>query len=517
MFAKERPSYGLFRATAVFASVSFLSYLVSLGKTVLVSRFFGTSLEMDAFTVAILIPNLLGSLIIGSTVAGVVPSLAHAERSGCENRAHVFRSSFSFFLVGCTIITLLLCLTTQFFTPLLAPAFDSYRLNLAVHMGRWASLLIILNSIIGFGTAELLSRQKYAISAVSPAISSFVSLLLLLAFHDRGPQILIFSLLAGLAVQATVMLIPSWRGSRNGYMSRWRHPEVVELISGQFQLVAVSSIGIANGFVDQVVAALLPTGSVSALNYAGNLNTVVMQVVVMAMSSVVLPSLSKAAAEKDAKLLIHRIRSCAVAALMLAAPACLCVLLAGQTAIRVLFQHGMFRADSTRLVFLAWAGYSLGLIPAAVGMTATRVANAMRENALLFRIGLVLLGINALLDFLLMKYLGIIGITLSTGIVYCFSGLFLFQSLTRRIGNLLDRQTLRRLASILICTAVAAVPATSIHFYLGNGILSSVLQLFTLLAMVVLLYSLSGILRFQRSTPGITGWFSAHPVIGDNA
>jgi putative peptidoglycan lipid II flippase len=491
---------------------------VSLGKTILVSHFFGTSPEMDAFTVAIMIPNLLGSLIIGSTVAGLVPGLAHAERSGAENRALVFRSSLCLFVVGCAVLTLLLASTSRFFIPLLAPAFDNYRVNLAIRMGQWASLLVVLNSIIGFATAELLSRKEYALSAVSPAISSFVSLLLLLAFHARGSKILVFSLLAGLAVQAIMMLIPSWIGSRDGHLTRWRHPEVMGLISGQFQLVAVSSIGVANGFVDQVVAALLPSGGVSALNYAGNLNTVVMQVVVMAMSSAVLPSLSAAAAANDTQALSNRIRSCAVAALMLAAPACLCVLLFGETAIRLLFQHGLFRADSTHLVFLAWAGYSFGLIPAAIGMTATRVANAMRENALLFRIGLALLGVNAILDILLLKCFGIIGITLSTAIVYCLSGILLFRALNRRIGNLLDRPTLVRLASIIVCTFVAGLPATLMHRYLGSGMFSSALQLTVFIVAVLLLYRSCGILRFHRNAPGLVAWFSARPVVGgDNS
>src|SRR4051794_32077160 len=95
---QRHPGSGLFRNTLVFASISFVAYLFSLGKTIIVSRFFGTSPEMDAFNISILVPNLLGALVIGSASASLVPGLARAGESSTNHRSSVYRSSFTLFV-----------------------------------------------------------------------------------------------------------------------------------------------------------------------------------------------------------------------------------------------------------------------------------------------------------------------------------------------------------------------------------------------------------------------------------
>jgi len=87
-------SSSFLRHTLVFGLVSFGTYLFSLVKTIVVTRYFGTSAEMDAFAVAVLVPNLLGALLAGSASAGLVPALAVAERESAQRRADTYRTSF---------------------------------------------------------------------------------------------------------------------------------------------------------------------------------------------------------------------------------------------------------------------------------------------------------------------------------------------------------------------------------------------------------------------------------------
>src|SRR5207302_870032 len=195
-----------------------------------------------------------------------------------------------------------------------------------------------------------------------------------------------------------------------------------------------------------------------------------MQVIVMSMSWIALSNLSELAAAQDLTGLRRQMRTCVITAVMMAAPACLLIVGLGETAIRVFFQHGRFDANSTRLVYLAWAGYSLGLIPAAIGMMAVRVANALDENWLLFRVGMALLAVNAILDYALMRAAGVIGISLSTSFVYCASSVLLYRALRASAGELLDRQTLRRILDVAVAAAVAAGPAVTVWLLFGNGV-----------------------------------------------
>ena len=494
-------SSSFLRNSLVFGAVSSGAYLFSLIKTVVVTHYFGTSAEMDAFAVAVLVPNLLGALLAGSASAGLVPALAVAEREGAQRRADTYRTCFVLLVGACAAATVVLSLLARQVLHVVAPVFAGDRLAIAERLAPGASLLLLLTGIYAVGSAELLSRRKYALVAGAPAISTVLSLAGILAFHSRGAAVLVWALVAGLGVQALVVSIPAWLASAGGRFAHWHDSHIARALSAQLALLAVSGIGVTNVFVDQVIASLLPTGNVSALSYASSLNAVGMQVIVMSMGWIALPKLAELAAAQDLPRLRRKVRMCVIAAVMMAAPACLLIVGLGQTAIHVLFQHGRFGADSTRLVYLAWAGYSLGLVPVSIGMMASRVANALHENWLLFRIGTALLVVNAILDYALMRVAGIVGITLSTSIVYCVSTVLLHRALRARVGELLDGQTLRRIARVAGAAVLAAVPAAFIRLLAGSGLISSGVQFVVFMIVLLFAYQRASVIAWSSS-----GW-----------
>lgn len=470
---------------------------------------------MDAFTVAVLVPNLLGSLITGSAAAGLVPALIKAEAEGRQERSDTYRTSCFLLLVMSGIGTLALAAFPASVMHVVASAFDAQRFSIAVKLARWAAPLFLLNGLYGFASAELLARRKYAVVAAAPGISTLVSLALIAVFHHQGVGILIWSLLAGTALQAAIVMQPAWIATSGGRVNRWGDPHVKRVMASQLPLFAASSIGVANVFVDQSMAALLPAGNVSALNYATSLNTVMMQVVVMAMGWVALPEFSAMIAAADFGRLRQRVRFCIIAAAMLAVPACVGIALFGQQAIRIVFQHGMFHADSTALVYIAWAGYSLGLFPAAFGMIAVRVTNGLQDNWLLFRVSLVLLVMNGVLDYGLMRLVGIAGIALSTTLVYCISCALMYSILHRRGTELLDRRTLRRVGLVIAAAIAAAVPAGAIVVSFGTAIVPSAFALVLFMVILLVGYREAGLIALDLPPGSWQVWQYAHLCIDE--
>jgi putative peptidoglycan lipid II flippase len=490
-------SASFLRNSLVFGAVAFGAYLLTLLKTVVVTHYFGTSAEMDAFAVAVLVPNLLGTLVAGSASAGLVPALAVAERHSAQRRVDTCRTFF-LLLVGASVaIAVVLATVARPLVHVVAPAFTGQRLAVAQQLAPGASLLFLFTAIYACASAELLSRKKYALVAGAPAVSTALSLVGVLVFHSRGVAVLVWALVGGMAVQALVVSVPAWRASTGGRCTHWRDSNLRRALSAQLILLAASSLGMVNSFVDQVIATLLPTGNVSALSYASSLNNVGMQVIVMSLGWTVLPNLSQLAAAQDLSKLRQKVRAYVLTAVMLAAPACLLILGLGHTAIRVLFEHGRFHADSTNLVYRAWAGYSLGLVPVSIGMMAARVANALEESWLLFRIGMVTLAVNVILDYALMRVAGVMGITLSTSMVLCTASILAYRGLRPRAGELLDRKTARRIISVVGAALAAVIPAVGIRLVAGPGTLSAGLQAFAYLLVLLFAYQRTGIVVWQ--------------------
>jgi putative peptidoglycan lipid II flippase len=489
----------LLRHTFVYAAASLFAYALSMVKAVVVGRLFGTTPEMDAYALAILLPNLIGALVSSTTAGALVPTLAKAAEESEEARATVFRSSLAILATISLFVTLLIALFATPLAHLVGAAFDPYRLTLTARMLRWASALVVLTGVYAVCSAELLARKRYWAVGLSPALGTATSLAMIWSFSKPGIDVLAWSLVVGAVVQAVVLVVPAWDASRGGSVGRWNNVHVTHSLVAQFSLLGAAMIGVANSFVDQAFATWLPSGSISALNYAGSFNTIAMQVVVMALGWVALPDFSALAAGGKLEQLRTRVRRAVVLAAMLAAPASLGVFTFGREAIRLVFEHGRFDTHSTAAVFTTWGAYTVGLVPAAMGMVIVRLINAIGKNALLFRIGMLLLVANAVLDYVFMRLWGLLGISLSTSFVYLISCVVLFVVVRAQVGRVVDRRTVLLVTNAILCAAISVIPIVAWRAFSVGTIAVTMLQVLLFLSLLIATYSMTRLLSFQWS------------------
>ena len=489
----------LLRHTFVYGAASLFAYALSMVKAVVVGRLFGTTPEMDAYALAILLPNLIGALVSSTTAGALVPALAKAAEESEEARATVFRSSLAIFAAVSLLVTLLIALFASPLAHIVGAAFDPYRLTLTTSMLRWASALVVSTGVYAVCSSDLLARKRSWAVGLSPALGTAISLAMIWSFSKPSIDVLAWSLVVGTVVQAVVLVVPAWNASRKGSLNHWSNVHVRHSLAAQFSLLGAAMIGVANSFIDQAFATWLPRGSVSALNYAGSFNIIAMQVVVMALGWVALPDFSELAASGKLELLRARVRRTVILAAMLAAPASLAVFAFGREAIHLVFEHGRFDAHSTRAVFSTWAAYSVGLVPAAMGMIIVRLINAIGKNALLFRIGMLLLFANAVLDYVFMRLWGLLGISLSTSFVYLVSSVVLFIVVRAHVGPIVDRRTILLVINAIVCAAISIIPIAAWRALSVGTIAVTTLQVLLFLLLLIATYSMTRLLRFQWS------------------
>ena len=56
-------SSSIFQGVLTFGLLSGVAYFASLLKTLVITRYFGTSAQMDAYAMAVLVPNFLAALL----------------------------------------------------------------------------------------------------------------------------------------------------------------------------------------------------------------------------------------------------------------------------------------------------------------------------------------------------------------------------------------------------------------------------------------------------------------------
>jgi putative peptidoglycan lipid II flippase len=143
--------------------------------------------------------------------------------------------------------------------------------------------------------------------------------------------------------------------------------------------------------------------------------------------------------------------------------------------VRLVYQRGTFTASATHEVALALAAFTLGLTFANCNIMFNRGFQSLQKPWLPLYVGLVNLALNAVLDWVLLKPLGVAGITLSTSLVSIFNLVVLVWLLRRVIGTIDGRRIARAAGGATVgALALAAVSGGlwfALHGFAARGFL----------------------------------------------
>ncbi len=402
--------------------------LAATAKEFAVAGIFGRSDAIEAFLAAALIPGLLINLISESMNQALVPTLIRVRNCEGPTRAQQLLSN-------CLISTCVLLLTAsavmactaRFFFPLVAAHFAPNKLNLAVHLFYGLLPVIVFTGVASICTTVLNTAGKFAIPALSPIVTPLAILLLVPILASR---LGIWAMVWATVVGALIHLI--WMGSMMNAREyrltlRWYGmSEATREVVGQYGPVLLSGLVASGGLlVDQSMAAMLPAGSVSALAYAGRFVSVALALLGGAVSSAVTPFFSEMAARGDwngcrKALRIWAWSSAGVASLVAAG-----LILGARVLVRLTFQHGAFGPKDTAVVSSVLVMYALQIPFFVCSRVFYRFLVAMRRTDLVLYCGMLNLGLDIVLNLLLMRWLGVAGIALATSLWTMSTLLFL--------------------------------------------------------------------------------------------
>ena len=200
-------------------------------------------------------------------------------------------------------------------------------------------------------------------------------------------------------------------------------------------LLLSSSFVYINVAVDQAMASTLTQGSISALNYAIKLHSLVTQIFVMIVSKATLPFLAQHVAEGNFIELKATFVSVAKKMLAVLVPVTICIVLFSHPLVKLAFERGAFTEESRIETANAWIAYSLGLPIYAVAILTTRLYNALQDNMTLMWVSAVGILLNVVMNWCFMQYMGTAGIALSTSVSYFVSSAILLVRLHRKFPN----------------------------------------------------------------------------------
>lgn len=475
----DQPSTRRDEASAVARSAggvgvaTMLSRILGLVRDQIMAVLFGAGLATDAFNVAFRIPNLLRDLFAeGAMSSAFVPTFTAVRKAQGDAAAWALGRQLMMTLLA---VLLGLCALGWLLAPQLVTLFAGGfakvhgKLELTVQLTRAMLLFLPAVALAAAAMAMLNARNVFFMPAFAPALLNVGMIVFGLALI---PATRVFGQPAILAMAVGVVLggvlqfacqLPAL--GKLGFQFRFEWPRAEAGVRRVAGLMLPATIGLAatqvNILVSTVIAASLQQGSVSWLYYAFRLMQLPIGVFGVALATVSLPALSRAAVDRDMDALKRTLSGAVRLVFLLTVPSALFLAVTARPIIALLFEHGRFEAADTLHTADALVMYCVGLPAfAAVGVF-TRTFYALGETRVPVQASFVSVGLNIALNLLFVGPLaslglGHAGLALATSVTSVVNLLQLAFYLHRRVGDFEQRRILATLARVGLASGVVA-------------------------------------------------------------
>ena len=173
-------------------------------KELVVAWRFGTGNEVDAFLIALVIPEFIKSVVAGSFNAALIPTYIQVrEKEGIDSAQKLFSGATVCSLGLLGITTILLLLTSSLYLPKLALGFSPEKLSLTYKLLFAISPIVALSGLLATWSAVLNAGERFALASIAPLITPSITIALILFAQSWG----IFALSGGLAIGAFLELV----------------------------------------------------------------------------------------------------------------------------------------------------------------------------------------------------------------------------------------------------------------------------------------------------------------------
>lgn len=360
----------LFKSTAVVSVMTLISRVLGFIRDMLIARFFGVDAATDAFFVAFKFPNFLRRLFAeGAFAHAFVPVLSQYKEQGSKAALKTFiaktAGTLTLILMSMTVIGIV---AAPVLILLLAPGFawQGEQHDLAVQLLRITFPYLLFISLVAFAGGILNVYGKFAVPALTPVflnLSMIAAAIWLAPLMAKPVTALAWGVFAAGIVQVLFQIPALMRlGLLPGLRPGFNDPGVKKIIGLMLPAMFSVSVTQINLLLDTLIASFLTAGSVSWLYYSDRLVEFPLGILGIAVSTVILPGLSRHHAADDPAAFSDALDWGLRLVLLIGLPATLGLLVLAEPLLSTLFQYHEFGIADVHFAGLSLRAYSVGLL-----------------------------------------------------------------------------------------------------------------------------------------------------------
>lgn len=476
MSEAQKPARSLAGIAGIVAIATLISKVFGLLRQQAIAAAFGVGPAVDAYNYAYVIPGFLLVLlggINGPFHSAIVSVVAKRKKEEIAPLVETITT-----LVGGVLLlaTIGIVVFANPLVDLVAPGLSQTPEGLeiraiAVQQLRVMAPMAVLAGLIGIGFGTLNAADQYWLPSISPLFSSVTVLVglgvlaLVLGADVTNPTyalvgglVLAWSTLAGAVLQWLVQVPAQWRSGLGKLRLRFqfRQPGVQEVFKILGPATFSSGMMQINVYTDLFFASYIPQAAAS-LGYANLLVQTPLGIISNVILVPMLPIFSRLADPQDWPELKGRIRQGLLLTALTMLPLSAVMIVLALPIVRVVYERFAFDLEASQVVTAVLMAYGVGMFFYLGRDVLVRVFYALGDGETPFRVSIVNIFLNAVLDFLLVGPFGAPGLVLATVGVNIISMVVFLILLDRKLGGLPWLDWSKPLTGLVISSVISGL------------------------------------------------------------
>ena len=433
----------ILKSAFVVSLMTFISRISGLIRDIAFANYLGSGAAADAFFVAFRIPNLFRRIFgEGAFALAFVPvfSQYHHSRSEQETREFINRM-----LAQLGLAVLIVCVIGMLFSEsllsIMAPGFkdEPEKFQMAAQALRITFPYLFFISLVAMAAGIFNTYDRFAIPAVTPVLLNICLITAAVLFVPKNDNptlvlatavcisgLLQFLLQIPFLKKQAILPVPSFKPAKDK-----QNDGVRKVFKLMLPVIYGSSVAQVNTIINTVLASFLVTGSVSWLYYSDRLMEFPLALFVLAISTVILPNLSKQHTQGDFKEFSRTLDWGLRVVLLVVVPSVVGMfVLSGQLMV-TLFQYNEFTAHDALMSAKSLRAYSFGLIGLALVKVLAPGFYAKQDTKTPVKIGVITMIANVILALILVGPFKHVGLACAFSISACLNAVLLLWLLLR--------------------------------------------------------------------------------------
>ena len=491
----QRNKINVLKAIVQFLFFTLIAKSIAFGRELVLSYYFGASEISDVYLLSVTLPVTVFGFISSGIVSGFIPIYQRVLNEKSRSEALLFCNRVINAVVLASVVFIVVYyMVSKHMLRILAGGLTEgalYQARCFTNISIWAvPLIAVLTVLCSYLQINGMIRET---AVISVPLNICIIITIIVSFYIDYPIILPCGFLLSNVIQVVFVLLLCHRVDY-GYKAicGFHDPYLRAFIYGMGMLVVSSSISQINILVDRSLATWVVTGGLSIFEYANRIIDLIMGLTIIPISTVFFPAMTDAA--NNVEELSYQIGNGVKTFCIVIIPLTAFVCIFSDPIINMIYLRGAFDGHTAVVTSSIVSYYAVGLLFFALRDLFTKAFYAMGDIKTPMLNSLISFSINIILNFVLIRIMGLSGLAFATSISACITTVLLYSPLRKRIRNIIYggyRNGVKYLLKILLITTFCSMISLLMYRVLYKAGIKQVTSMMAVVFPFCLIYMIS--------------------------